>query len=459
MSISKISGIAGVSLAGMAALLVGIFADIDLQTKVCVIVMMIAVAMWITDWVPAVTTSFFCILLLTFAGGVDSFTEALVGFSKPICYFLIGILAMGFAVRVCGLAERVASYIINLSLGNPVLMYFQMLLSFVLLTFVLPSATTRGAIIVNMYEEVLDSWHVAKTHPFHKMLMMAMLALNRCASTALLAGGITPVVASGLLGDFSWIEWFVIMSVPFYLNLFVGGTILYFWYLKGVRELPVQELNKTSFGPLKPQEIKVIIIISITVILWFTDFIHGFHASVPAVLAFVLLMSPKIGILSWDELQKGIAWSNFFITAAALSLGLAFLDSGGAQWMATSILSYGLQITENPSALLVLVMVLIGLARIAFNNISAYLVIMIPLTMGFASILGFEPIVIGFITVVIGDSVIFYCAGTGSGLIIFERSGLTNMEVFRFACVMMLSVILVAYFIVLPYWSLIGFTA
>tara|TARA_A100001037_G_C15153493_1_gene641466 strand:+ start:11335 stop:12699 length:1365 start_codon:yes stop_codon:yes gene_type:complete len=453
------SGILGVSLVGVAAVLVSIFADIDFQTKVCVIVMMIAVAFWITDWIPAVTTSFIGLLLLTFAGGVDSFSEALVGFSKPICYFLIGILAMGFAVRVSGLAERVASYIINISVGNPVLMYFQMLLSFVLLTFVLPSATTRGAIIVNMYEEVLDSWNVAKTHPFHKMLMMAMLALNRCASTALLAGGITPVVASGLLGDFSWIEWFVIMSVPFYLNLFAGGTILYFWYITGVRELPTQQLKQSKFGPLKPEEIKVIIIISITVVLWFTDFIHGFHASVPAVLAFVLLMSPKIGILKWEELQRGIAWSNFFITAAALSLGLAFLNSGGAQWMATSILSLGLNITENPNMLLILVMVLIGLARIAFNNISAYLVIMIPLTMGFASILGFDPLVIGFLTVVIGDSVIFYCAGTGSGLIIFERSGLTNMEVFRFACVMMLSVILIAYFIVLPYWNAIGFVS
>ncbi len=459
MSISKMSGILGVSLVGVAAVLVSIFADIDFQTKVCVIVMMIAVAFWITDWIPAVTTSFIGLLLLTFAGGVDSFSEALVGFSKPICYFLIGILAMGFAVRVSGLAERVASYIINISVGNPVLMYFQMLLSFVLLTFVLPSATTRGAIIVNMYEEVLDSWNVAKTHPFHKMLMMAMLALNRCASTALLAGGITPVVASGLLGDFSWIEWFVIMSVPFYLNLFAGGTILYFWYITGVRELPTQQLKQSKFGPLKPEEIKVIIIISITVVLWFTDFIHGFHASVPAVLAFVLLMSPKIGILKWEELQRGIAWSNFFITAAALSLGLAFLNSGGAQWMATSILSLGLNITENPNMLLILVMVLIGLARIAFNNISAYLVIMIPLTMGFASILGFDPLVIGFLTVVIGDSVIFYCAGTGSGLIIFERSGLTNMEVFRFACVMMLSVILIAYFIVLPYWNAIGFVS
>lgn len=455
--INKISGLFGLGLVSAISILVSLFADIDLQAKVCVIVMMIAVALWITDWISAVTTSFFCILLLTFAGGVDSFGDALVGFSKPICYFLIGILAMGFAVRSCGLAERVAGYIINASVGNPILMYFQMLLSFVLLTFLLPSATTRGAIIVNMYEEVLNNWNIAKTHPFHKMLMMAMLALNRCASTALLAGGITPVVASGLLGDFSWIEWFMIMSVPFYLNLFVGGTILYFWYNKGARSLPIQQLNKVSFGPLKSQEIKVILIIALTVILWFTDFIHGFHAAVPAVLAFVLLMSPKIGILTWDELQKGIAWSNFFITAAALSLGLAFLNSGGAEWMATNILSMGLRITDNTNFLLVFVMVLIGVARIAFNNISSYLVIMIPLTMGFGSVLGFNPIVIGFLTVVVGDSIIFYCAGTGSGLIIFERSGLTNMEVFRFACVMLVAVILIAYFVVIPYWKIIGF--
>ena len=112
--INKISGLFGLGLVSAISILVSLFADIDLQAKVCVIVMMIAVALWITDWISAVTTSFFCILLLTFAGGVDSFGDALVGFSKPICYFLIGILAMGFAVRSCGLAERVAGYILSL---------------------------------------------------------------------------------------------------------------------------------------------------------------------------------------------------------------------------------------------------------------------------------------------------------------------------------------------------------
>jgi hypothetical protein len=63
----------------------------------------------------------------------------------------------------------------------------------------------------------------------------------------------------------------------------------------------------------------------------------------------------------------------------------------------------------------------------------------------------------GFLTVVVGDSLIFYCAGTGSGLIIFERSGLSNAEVFRFACVMLVAVVIVANILVLPYWKLIGF--
>lgn len=49
--------------------------------------------------------------------------------------------------------------------------------------------------------------------------MLAMGSLNRLASTALLAGGITPVVAAaliadfGLIDDFSWTRWFILMAV------------------------------------------------------------------------------------------------------------------------------------------------------------------------------------------------------------------------------------------------------
>ncbi|HCG91671.1 MAG TPA: hypothetical protein DEZ08_07545 [Dehalococcoidia bacterium] len=457
MNISKISTTIGIVILGVSAICIYLFADIDYQAKIAILVMMLAVILWVTDWMPGVGTGFLCIILLVACGGVNSLSEGVIGFSKPICYFLIGILAIGYAVKRSGLADRVANYIIGLSLGNPVLLYFQMLGSFVVLTFFLPSATTRGAIIVNMYEEVLDTWNVPKSHPFHKMLMLAMLALNRCASTALLAGGITPVVASGLMGDFSWIEWFVIMSIPFYANLFVGGIIIYVWYRKGAKSVQMMPYKLPPAKPITIAEIKTIVIIFITVSLWFTDFIHGLHAAVPAVLALVLIMFPKIGVLTWEDLQEGIAWSNFFITATALSLGLSLLNSGGADWLGSNMVDWGLKITNNATLLIIMMMILVGLARIAFNNISSYLAIMIPITMGFSDILGVSPLLAGFLTVVVGDSLIFYCAGTGSGLIIFERSGLSNAEVFRFACVMLVAVVIIANILVLPYWKLIGF--
>ena len=86
--------------------------------------------------------------------------------------------------------------------GSPRLLYVQMLFSFAALTFALPSASTRGAIMVHVYEQVLEHWNIPQEHPFYKATMMAMGSLNRLGSTALLAGGITPVVASGSVGRF-----------------------------------------------------------------------------------------------------------------------------------------------------------------------------------------------------------------------------------------------------------------
>ena len=90
-----------------------------------------------------------------------------------------------------------------------------MLVSFAVLTFALPSASTRGAILVHVYEQVLDNWQVKKSARLYKAIMIAMASLNRLGSTALLAGGITPVVAAALvveygnLDDFSWTGWFM----------------------------------------------------------------------------------------------------------------------------------------------------------------------------------------------------------------------------------------------------------
>ena len=182
-------------------------------------VMLLAVILWATEAIPVPVAGVGGVVLLVLIGAVPELGPALYGFSQPVAYFLIGILTLGLAVHRSGLAERMAIYLMRGAAGSPRLLYVQMLFSFAALTFALPSASTRGAIMVHVYERVLEHWDIPQEHPLYKATMMAMGSLNRLGSTALLAGGITPVVASGLLGDFSWTQWFLLMSVPFYANL------------------------------------------------------------------------------------------------------------------------------------------------------------------------------------------------------------------------------------------------
>ena len=202
-------------------------------------VMALAVVLWASETLHIAVTGLVSIVLLVLVNAVDDVEMALYGFSQPVTYFLLGILTLGLAVHQSGLAQRLAVYLIRMAAGNPKKLYVQMLASFAALTFALPSASTRGAIMVHVYEEVLDHWKVEKTAPLNKAVMIAMGGLNRLGSTALLAGGITPVVASaliadfGVIDDFSWTRWFILMAVPFYLILIFGGLYVFLRYRSG----------------------------------------------------------------------------------------------------------------------------------------------------------------------------------------------------------------------------------
>ena len=198
-------------------------------------IMALAVVLWATEALPIAVTGMVGVVLLVLVNAVPDVEAALFGFSQPVPYFLIGILTLGLAVQRSGLAERMAVYMIRLAGGSPRALYVQMLFSFAALTFALPSASTRGAIMIHVYEQVMTHWRGPQKAPLHKAIMMAMGALNRLGSTALLAGGITPIVASSLIGELtgeglSWTRWFVLMALPFYSVLAALECLLVYFY-------------------------------------------------------------------------------------------------------------------------------------------------------------------------------------------------------------------------------------
>ena len=419
-------------------------------------VMALAVLLWATEALPIAVAGIGGIVLLVLTGAVPDIEAGVYGFSQPVVYFLVGILTLGLAVQQSGLAERMATFLIRGAVGSPRWLYVQMLFSFAALTFALPSASTRGAIMVHVYEQVLSHWDIPQEHALHKAVMMAMGSLNRLGSTALLAGGITPVVASGLLGDFSWTQWFLLMSIPFYANLVIGGALLYFFYRSGFRLGESVAGGKLDPGPVKPVEIRAGAIALLTALLWFTDFAHGLHPAVPALIAMGLILTPGIGILSWQEFERNLGWSNFFVIATSLSLAQALVTSGAAAWFSDTLVGGVVGLQDQPMMLLFALCLCFALVRMLVPNIAGYLALVIPVAMAAGTALGLNPLVCGMAAVVVGDSVVYYPAGGTSGIFIFQRAQISAPEVFRFGLAMTVVAIAVLFLLVLPYWGLVG---
>lgn len=418
-------------------------------------IMALVVALWATEVVPVAVAGIFGVVLLMLLGGAADMGVALYGFSQPVTYFLLGILTLGLAVHQSGLAERLATFLIRGAGGSPRALYVQMLFSFALLTFALPSASTRGAIMVHIYAQVMDRWQIEKDHPLYQAIMLALGSLNRLGSTALLAGGITPVVASGLLGDFSWTRWFILMSVPFYVNLAVGGTLLYLYHRSGFRTEQAANLNELATGPVRIPEIKAALIVIGTAMLWFTDFAHGLHPATPALIAMALILMPKVGLISWQEFERSMSWSSFFAIATSLSLAHGLVSSGAAAWFAQA-LAASVDGLQSVHLVLLALALAAALVRLVVPNIAGYLALIIPIAMAAGESLGFNPLVFGLAVVVVGDSVIYYAAGSGVGVFIFQQANLSAPRVFIFGLIMTLVSIGTLFAIAIPYWGLVG---
>jgi di/tricarboxylate transporter len=176
----------GLAALGASVFLPPLFAELSLRGQRSIIVTVAVVVLWTSAALDSGTTALLAIALLALTGAAVSVRDALQGFLNPVPYFLVSVLAMGLAVARSGLAERIARRILTHARGSSLRVYVQLVLAMPLLTFLLPSATTRSSILVHIYEEVFTLARVPPDAPVLKAVMLALSSINRLASTALL---------------------------------------------------------------------------------------------------------------------------------------------------------------------------------------------------------------------------------------------------------------------------------
>jgi anion transporter len=418
-------------------------------------VAVLAIGLWCTEALPAGVTSLILIVALVLTGAVSDVPQALVGFSEPVAYFLIGVLTIGLAVSRSGLADRLARFFLRRSRGSARSLYLQLLLALPLLTMILPSATTRTGILVHVYEQALELARVPRRAPLASAIMMALNSINRLASTIFLTGGITPLVAAALIGGFYWSQWLLLMSVPFLALLTIGSLLIYLLYGRGFGAMRVP-LPSEDATPMSGREVRTLVITVGAALLWLTDSIHHWHPVVPALLAWICLLMPRIGVLTWSEFERDIGWTNFFVLASSLSLARALTASGATGWIAQLIVESVPQFRGEPFLVVGILLIASVPVRMLIPNITGFLATTIPIAMSIGATAGVNPVICGLAVMIAGDAVLYYPAQSASSLAVYERGYLSAPEIFRFGVWMTLIAFAVVLTIALPYWRLVG---
>ena len=446
-----------VALAGLvgAALLFSGFVSLDLEPKgrASLGVASLAVGLWGSELVPLPTTALLAVLLLYMSGADARPEDALVGFSSPVLFFLLGSAALGIAAEVTGLADRLAGWLLARSRGSGPRLFGELLLSLPAQSLVVPSAMSRNAVLVPVYERVLG--RLGRPVSLGAAVMLALGVLGPLSSSALLSGGTSPVAAATALGGFTWVSWLVALAVPYYVLLAVDSGLLWLFARPPASDVSDSAPTGAPKRPLSQAEKRVALVVVMTSLLWMLDSLTHWPPVVPAVLALVVLLLPGVGVLRWRDFATRAPWSTAFVLAGAVSLAASLTESGAASWVADRLFAPFPRPADAGSAALVVFLVT-ALITLAVPNRAAAITLVIPLAATYAAATPLSPVAAGLIVMIAVDAETIYPAQTAANLLAYERGYFGPGLLARYNLATLVAAVAVIEVVALPWWRLVG---
>lgn len=327
-----------------------------------------AVIMWMTEAVKYPISSVMILVLIALSigfspdpdnpgemlGTPDGLEAALAGFSTSAVALVAAALALAAAMQATGLHKRLAYHVLRFSGEKVTNIIIGAIVIATLLAFFVPSATARAGAVV----PILLGMIVAFGVPLNSKLG-ALLIITAAQAISIWNVGIKTAAAQNLVADgfiaeafgesISWPQWFMI-GAPWSILMSIALYFVMRWTIKPeTRVLPggkqVVRDGLAELGPISGQEIRLAVLAGAMLVLWSTEgTFHQLDSSTITLAGIALMLVPKIGVLTWDQLESMVNWGTLIVFAIGISLGSLLLNSGAAEWLsANTFEAMGLQ--------------------------------------------------------------------------------------------------------------------
>lgn len=415
-----------------------------------------ALIWWIGEPIPTYVTSLVLMVLLVFSGAWEE-SKVLGVLGLDVIWLNIMAFILSAILIKTHLAKRLALHLI-VRFGRRA---STMLLAFVLIQLALapliPATAARAVMTLPLMLVVAALYHSTAQSPtnFGRNLFIQNLMGINIFSSGFMTGSTANLIAVGFILTMGGTQVYYTDWMFAALPVALAGMAIAWWIGPHLlmRIPPAQAVPQIAggmdtlrdqlrtMGPMSAEEKRGLAIFGIVVFLWATDRFHmgWFGISVSAVFAAMLgaivALSPRIGVVKWNDTD--IPWHLLIFSAGAYAGGLSLDESGAAQWAMQGIFD-GLNISKDMNFWTVYATV------IAVNMYSHYFftsktirtVIMIPMVITLAQFLGYPPLALALPAAFTIDWVIGLPISAKPNLILFTTGQYSLLDQLKYSLVM-----------------------
>ncbi|EGQ3688133.1 DASS family sodium-coupled anion symporter [Staphylococcus pseudintermedius] len=422
----------------IAVLLMPTPASLPLMGKAALAILAFAVILWVTEAVTypvSATIIVGLIILLLGFSPVQNLTQALgnpqsggavlkgddlfgtgnalklafSGFSTSAVALVAAALFLATAMQVTNLHKRLALLILSFVGNKTKNIVIGAILVSIILAFFVPSATARAGAVVPILLGMIAAFGATKNSKLAALLIITAVQAVSIWNIGIKTAAAQNIVAINFINDqlghdVSWGEWFL-YAAPWSI---IMSIVLYFVMLKvippeqdaieGGTELVKQQL--AELGPVKPTEWRLIIISLLLLVSWSTEkVLHPIDSSSITLIALAIMLTPKIGVMNWKEVESRIPWGTIIVFGVGISLGNVLLKTTAAQWLSDQ--TFGLMGLKGMPivATIALISLFNILIHLGFASATSLASALIPVFISLTSTLSLGDNAIGFVLI------------------------------------------------------------
>ncbi|WP_066626193.1 SLC13 family permease [Clostridium magnum] len=433
----------------------------------CLAVFAATFVLYLSEAISAAIVSLAIVPILVIFN-IVSIKDALSGFSSTSTYLIVGSFILAVAMLKSKLANRI-TYLIMLKIGVSARnITFGIVLVNIVLAFMVPSSTARTAMLLPICINIINQFRGESREKtkFGANILLTLCCTNSTISAGILTATVSNPMAIQYIKDatgkvVTFGQWFVWGFPPALIMTFVAWAIIQVMFkpevkeLNGGREFIQEKMNE--LGKIKLDEVKALIVLGITIILWaFGDKI-GIDSTTACLLGACALCIPKIGFLSWDDCKSSISLSVVFITSGGISLGTAMSSSGAAKWMAEKIFSLLNLGSYSVVVMIIILIIVVQFMHVVFVGTATMANVFFPILSGIAIVANINPILtIIPSAMMLGGYPIIMFFNTTPNILCYDTGEISSDMFPKFGVILSVIACVLYAVCVFVYWPLVG---